>query len=97
MWPHIPKHQMVIRAITGNFVSLLLESVCQCSGIVDNLFGVLYKGIALHLEKLRCKTTNLMIMWTTLQTRENCHVDPVLDIRDLVRIFEEDHTCARSP
>mmetsp|Transcript_30715 Transcript_30715/g.66187 ORF Transcript_30715/g.66187 Transcript_30715/m.66187 type:complete len:214 (-) Transcript_30715:1297-1938(-) len=91
MWSQIPQQQVVVSAITGQLVSLAHQGLSQCTGIGFHVLGVLFEHGTVHLQELCGQGTNLMIVRTALQGREDRHVDALLDVRNLLRIFEEDH------
>mmetsp|Transcript_5842 Transcript_5842/g.10506 ORF Transcript_5842/g.10506 Transcript_5842/m.10506 type:complete len:200 (-) Transcript_5842:1085-1684(-) len=62
----IPKHQVIVRSISHQLVSVLHQLVCQCLRVQAYLLNVLLEFWGLYFPKLNCQCSNLMIMWTTL-------------------------------
>merc|ERR1719210_1312703 len=96
MGPYIPQDQVVVSPVTGKLVALFNQRFAQDASIFYHLLRVLLETVRLHLQELHGQTANLMIMRTSLQTGENCHVDSLFDIWHFVRVLEKDHSGSRS-
>ena len=92
----VPKQQMVVRAVAGELVALGHQGLCQGLGVGLDLLGVVLEHGGVHLQQLRGQGSNLVIVRATLQGWEDGHVDTLLDVRDLLRVLEEDHASAGS-
>merc|ERR1712087_297219 len=96
MRAQIPKHKVIVSAIAGQLVPLGLESISQGLGILDHVLRVYFEIVRRGLEKLHSEAPDLVVVRSTLQGRENSHVNPLLDIGKLVHVLEEDHTRTRA-
>merc|ERR1740138_1155952 len=97
MRPEIPQDKVVVCAIGGNFVALLHECRRQNLTVHNELPGIFYKVRGIHLQELRCQSSNLVIVRTTLQGGEDSHINAVFDVWALVSVLEENHASARAP
>mmetsp|Transcript_19996 Transcript_19996/g.41804 ORF Transcript_19996/g.41804 Transcript_19996/m.41804 type:complete len:214 (+) Transcript_19996:674-1315(+) len=91
MGSQVPKQKVVVCAIRSQLVTFAHQSVSQHLGIGFHLLGVLLEHWAVHLQELHGQSADLVIVGSTLQCWEDGHVDALLDVRNLLRIFEEDH------
>merc|ERR1712146_742174 len=93
--PKIPQDQVVVCAAGGELVALLHQGGSQGRCVLDHALRVLFELWRGHLQELTCQTANLMIVGASLQSGEHGHIDPVLDVRVLLRVLEEDHAGPR--
>merc|ERR1719161_1031631 len=96
VWAQVPENEVVVGAIACQLVALRLQSFGKDICVSNYLLRVLHKFWGVDLQQLCCEATNLVIVRATLQSREHCHVDALLDIRDLIGVLEENHACTRS-
>mmetsp|Transcript_71980 Transcript_71980/g.232887 ORF Transcript_71980/g.232887 Transcript_71980/m.232887 type:complete len:229 (-) Transcript_71980:491-1177(-) len=96
MRPEVPEHQVVVRAIARKLVALLLQCVCDGLRVCHHCLRVLHKGRRLHFQELRRQAANLVVVRPSLQRWEDRHVNALLEVRDAVRVLEENHACARA-
>mmetsp|Transcript_14659 Transcript_14659/g.34798 ORF Transcript_14659/g.34798 Transcript_14659/m.34798 type:complete len:659 (+) Transcript_14659:337-2313(+) len=93
--PQVPKQKVVVGSIARQLVPLAHQSVSKRLGIGLDLLGVILEHGAVHLEQLRCQASNLVVVRASLESREDGHVNTLLDVGDLLGILEEDHSSAR--
>merc|ERR1711871_999944 len=96
MGSHIPENQMILCTISRQLVTLCHQGGSQGLRVRFHILGVLDKLWSVDLKQLGSKSANLVIVWSTLQCGKHSHVNAVLDVRDLVGIFVEDHASSRS-
>ena len=94
MRAQVPKQEVVVCAVAGQLVALAHKGVCQGLGIGLDLLGVVLEHGRVDLQQLRSQAADLVVVGPTLQGWEDRHVDTLLDVGDLLRVLEEDHTCA---
>merc|ERR1712176_548373 len=75
-------------------VTLLFERSCDSLRVRHDLLRILLELSSVHLEQLCSQGTDLMIVGSSLQPREDSHVNPVFDVWDLFGVLEEDHACS---
>mmetsp|Transcript_125308 Transcript_125308/g.176905 ORF Transcript_125308/g.176905 Transcript_125308/m.176905 type:complete len:304 (-) Transcript_125308:281-1192(-) len=95
MRTEVPKQQMVVGAIRCQLVTFAHQSIGQGLCIGFHLLGVLLEHWTVHLQELYSQTADLVIVGSTLQCWEDCHIDALLDVWNLLRVLEEDHTGTR--
>merc|ERR1719198_2114555 len=95
--PDIPEDKMVVGAIARELVALLFERIREGLHILADLPGVLRKLRCPDLQQLARKSADLVVVGPTLEAREDGHVDALLDVWDLLAVFEEDHPRAGPP
>mmetsp|Transcript_123039 Transcript_123039/g.348740 ORF Transcript_123039/g.348740 Transcript_123039/m.348740 type:complete len:218 (+) Transcript_123039:126-779(+) len=88
---HVPQDEVVVGPVAGELVPLLLQGVRQRLRARHDHLGVLHESGGLHLEELCCQPTNLVVVGSALQPGKHGHIDPLFDVRDRIRVFEEDH------
>merc|ERR1712176_1221340 len=96
MRTQIPENEVVVSAVACQLVPLGFKGIGQRLGILDNVLRVCLEVVRRSLEQLHSEASNLVVVGTTLQAREDSHIDALLDVGKLVSVLEEDHTRARS-
>mmetsp|Transcript_58698 Transcript_58698/g.139776 ORF Transcript_58698/g.139776 Transcript_58698/m.139776 type:complete len:556 (-) Transcript_58698:504-2171(-) len=91
MGAQVPKQEVIVRAIASQLVALSHKGLCQRLGVRLHRASVVLEHGRVHLQELSGQGTDLVVVRTTLKGREHGHVDALLDVRDLVRVLEEDH------
>mmetsp|Transcript_128741 Transcript_128741/g.400549 ORF Transcript_128741/g.400549 Transcript_128741/m.400549 type:complete len:369 (-) Transcript_128741:337-1443(-) len=87
----VPEDQVVVRPVARQLVALAHEGLRQRLGVGDDGLGVLLEFGRAHLQELRREAADLVVVGPALQGREDGHVDALLDVRDALRVLEEDH------
>ena len=93
----VPKDEVVVRAVARELVALGHQGLGQGIRIGLDLLGVFLELRSGDLQQLRSQAADLVVVGSTLQSREDGHVNPVLDVRHLLAVLEEDHACPGAP
>mmetsp|Transcript_58695 Transcript_58695/g.139760 ORF Transcript_58695/g.139760 Transcript_58695/m.139760 type:complete len:372 (-) Transcript_58695:293-1408(-) len=96
MGAQVPKQEVIVRAIASQLVALSHKGLCQRLGVRLHRASVVLEHGRVHLQELSGQGTDLVVVRTTLKGREHGHVDALLDVRDLLRVLEEDHPGPRA-
>ena len=64
----------------GQVISTLLELFLQYFGILDDLVSILFELWFQSLSQRHGQSSDRMVVWTTLMTRENTEIDLFLEI-----------------
>mmetsp|Transcript_58701 Transcript_58701/g.139793 ORF Transcript_58701/g.139793 Transcript_58701/m.139793 type:complete len:331 (-) Transcript_58701:215-1207(-) len=91
----VPKDEVVVRAVARELVALGHQGLGQGIRIGLDLLGVFLELRSGDLQQLRSQAADLVVVGSTLQSREDGHVNPVLDVRHLLGVLEEDHASSR--
>mmetsp|Transcript_53782 Transcript_53782/g.120641 ORF Transcript_53782/g.120641 Transcript_53782/m.120641 type:complete len:331 (+) Transcript_53782:191-1183(+) len=99
----IPQHQVVLSTLRRKFVALADQELRKCGGVSLDLLGVRLELGGGDLLELRRQTSDLVVVRTTLQRREDSLVDCLLvaihgraGLVGLGTPPEEDHPRARA-
>lgn len=75
--PHVPHYQVVVCAVGDEGLTGCHQARCNCSCVLDHLFAVNAEFWCGHLLELDGERADLMVVWATLEHRENGKVDLV--------------------